>query len=411
MYQENDYSRALPVQPIYLLVAKLVLSLQGKLWYNTEIHYRQTIKFIKSYYTKIPCFGKSLGVLIVKKITKVITALLTAILFFSINMSAFADPSVDSVIGREFLDLAVTPCILPDKAFTPGQPYKVTAPNKDFVQALLNGQDLTTIISSLPYEWEVPILATKVFSCTCNLVGNKWSIVGIGARLNPEQIEFSSNQEEIAKLFQDNGIQNATQFNHFSLPGIHMDLLYLDTANGEYFIPLLQSHGDLYGLKNKHLYTRVQLVAAIGPVFKELWSQSPDLMGGPSDTSPKSIIFTVNQNTYTVSGQSITMDVSPFISNGRTFIPVRYLADALGANTAWDPVNQEVTITKGSTTMVMDIGSSTISINGVATQMDVAAVIEDGRTYLPVCYVAEAFGYSVYWDDATHTITLLPPSM
>jgi hypothetical protein len=49
------------------------------------------------------------------------------------------------------------------------------------------------------------------------------------------------------------------------------------------------------------------------------------------------IVFAVGQNSFTAYGRSIAMDASPFISNGRTFMPVAYLADALGADTVWQP--------------------------------------------------------------------------
>ena len=58
------------------------------------------------------------------------------------------------------------------------------------------------------------------------------------------------------------------------------------------------------------------------------------------------------------------MDASPFILNERALVPMRYLADALGAQTAWDAATQTVTITKGGTTIELAIGSPSIATNG-----------------------------------------------
>jgi hypothetical protein len=100
------------------------------------------------------------------------------------------------------------------------------------------------------------------------------------------------------------------------------------------------------------------------------------------------------------------MDGAPFVSNGRTLVPVRYLADALGAQTAWDAATQTITITSGSTTVELVIGSTTIATNGTVSQMDVAPVVENGRTYLPARYIAQAFGNTVSWDAATQTTNI-----
>ena len=100
------------------------------------------------------------------------------------------------------------------------------------------------------------------------------------------------------------------------------------------------------------------------------------------------------------------MDAAPYISEGRTLIPVLYLANALGAQTLWDANTQEVTITKDDIDIKLAISSNTLTVNGKTSQMDAAPVIRNGRTYLPVRYLAEALGYDISWDAATQTITL-----
>ena len=116
--------------------------------------------------------------------------------------------------------------------------------------------------------------------------------------------------------------------------------------------------------------------------------------------------FVVGNDVYTSGGQQFTMDAQPHISEGHALIPVRYLADALGAQTSWDANTQEITITKGNVDIELTIGSTTLTVNGKALLMDSAPVIKNGRTYLPVRYLAEALGYDISWDAATQTITL-----
>ncbi len=130
----------------------------------------------------------------------------------------------------------------------------------------------------------------------------------------------------------------------------------------------------------------------------------------PLTVGQNPISFTIGRNSYTAGGQSFAMDAPPFISNGRALVPVRYLADALGAQAGWDANTQKVTITGGNTIVVLTIGSANLTTNGRESQMDVAPVIVNGRAYLPVRYVAKAFGCNVSWDTGTQTTTVSPPS-
>jgi len=112
-------------------------------------------------------------------------------------------------------------------------------------------------------------------------------------------------------------------------------------------------------------------------------------------------VFVVGQASYTVDDQAKQMDAKTFIENSRTYVPVRYLGDALGAETGWDEGTRTVTVALDNTTVKLVIGSKTLSIDGQAKQMDVAPVIRDARTYLPARFVAEAFGYTVRWNPPT----------
>jgi hypothetical protein len=116
--------------------------------------------------------------------------------------------------------------------------------------------------------------------------------------------------------------------------------------------------------------------------------------------------FTIGQNFYTAGGQSVDMDAPPFIANGRILVPVRYLANALGARTDWDANTRTVAVSTSVYNIQIVIGSTALTVNGQAQAMDQAPVIKDGRTYLPARYVAEALGYDVSWDASSRTVTV-----
>lgn len=119
--------------------------------------------------------------------------------------------------------------------------------------------------------------------------------------------------------------------------------------------------------------------------------------------------FRIDSNIYLVNGVSKVMDAAPYIKGDRTYVPVRYLAYALGvaeSDVVWDEASQKVTLTKGDNVVEMTIGSTTITVNGEDQTMDVAPEITNDRTMLPARYVAEGFGCIVGWDPGTRTVLI-----
>jgi hypothetical protein len=132
------------------------------------------------------------------------------------------------------------------------------------------------------------------------------------------------------------------------------------------------------------------------------------------DQYPMTIKFTIGKTGYevTAGGQKQIMDAdaAPFLENDRTFVPVRYLALALGiseSNLNWLPDTQTVVLEQNGTTVTLGIGDNAIYINNQPRPMDVAPLIKPpGRTYLPARYVAEAFGYQVSWNGQEQTVII-----
>ena len=101
-------------------------------------------------------------------------------------------------------------------------------------------------------------------------------------------------------------------------------------------------------------------------------------------------------------------DAAPFIDeNSRTMVPLRAVAEALGLSVSWDGGKREAVFTDGTKTIRFPIGSSAaVTGDGGTVQMDTAAVIVNDRTYAPVRYLAEYFGFTVDWDGATKTVLI-----
>jgi N-acetylmuramoyl-L-alanine amidase len=83
-----------------------------------------------------------------------------------------------------------------------------------------------------------------------------------------------------------------------------------------------------------------------------------------------------------LNGQIMTFEVPPIIENDRTLVPLRAIFEAMGAVVNWDDATQTVTATKGGTTVVLPIGSTSPSVNFEPRSLDVAAKIVNNRTLL-----------------------------
>jgi hypothetical protein len=123
-------------------------------------------------------------------------------------------------------------------------------------------------------------------------------------------------------------------------------------------------------------------------------------------------VFSIGSSTYYVNGQAQTMDVAPYIENGRTMLPVRYVAEALGipdSNISYDQSAQTVTIIDvGSSNgaIKLAIGSNIMSVAGEQVTMDTAPEIQDGRVFLPIHWIAQGLGASISWDPNNQQVTI-----
>ncbi len=99
------------------------------------------------------------------------------------------------------------------------------------------------------------------------------------------------------------------------------------------------------------------------------------------------------------------MNVVPFISSDRTMVPLRFVSEALGANVNYNPANKMITITSGNININLTSGSNVMTVNNRSITMDTAATIANDRTFVPLAYVAEAFGMNRFYNDGLIVIS------
>ena len=136
------------------------------------------------------------------------------------------------------------------------------------------------------------------------------------------------------------------------------------------------------------------LLALVLVLGVALAPQAAEAYDGYSEYMPFGAPVTIHVN-----GNYLLCDVDPIIQNGRTLMPMRATAEAIGASVAWDNATRCVTVQKDDTLAYFFVGSNTYYVNDVAMTSDVPAQIMDGRTLLPLRDFAEALGVRVDWDQ------------
>ena len=96
----------------------------------------------------------------------------------------------------------------------------------------------------------------------------------------------------------------------------------------------------------------------------------------------------------------------PQVRNQRTMVPVRRLAELMGATVDYDTATRTITIRRAGDTFIMTLDSSSALRNGKPFQMDVAPYAENNRTYIPIRYIAEFFGQKVEWNGAQQHVVI-----
>ncbi|MBT9156911.1 MAG: hypothetical protein DDT37_01902 [Firmicutes bacterium] len=120
-------------------------------------------------------------------------------------------------------------------------------------------------------------------------------------------------------------------------------------------------------------------------------------------------VFTVGALSFVRAGVTTPIISAPTIVAGRTLLPLRYAALAVGVSAddiLWDATRRTVTLLRGDRVVQLRIGDKFMTINGVVVPLDVPAAISGGRTILPIRAVALALRARVDWNATARTITV-----
>src|SRR5580700_8032829 len=126
-------------------------------------------------------------------------------------------------------------------------------------------------------------------------------------------------------------------------------------------------------------------------------------------TSPAAF---AQQVSVTINGQPLYLNPGPIERVGRVFVPLRGIFERLGAGVVYS--SGTINATKGSTTISLQIGSTQATVNGQPQTLDVAPFIVGATTYVPLRFVAQSLGAQVGYDASTRVVAIdvaqpLPP--
>ncbi|TCP52402.1 glycosyl hydrolase family 18 (putative chitinase) [Tumebacillus sp. BK434] len=105
-------------------------------------------------------------------------------------------------------------------------------------------------------------------------------------------------------------------------------------------------------------------------------------------------------------GYNLPIDPKPILYKDRVMVPFRPLAEALGIKVEWEPKTSTVIADSNGKELRMQIGNKTAWVGGKAVQLDVAPFITEGRSLIPLRFFSEHAGAQVRWDDKSQTVLM-----
>lgn len=113
--------------------------------------------------------------------------------------------------------------------------------------------------------------------------------------------------------------------------------------------------------------------------------------------------------TLLIAGERVQPEVPPQVVNGRTLVPIRVIAEGLGADVQWDQATRTAIITRAQNRVELTLNHSTALLNGKQVKLDAPPLLQQERMLLPLRFVGEALGATVGWEERTRTVVVNEP--
>lgn len=142
---------------------------------------------------------------------------------------------------------------------------------------------------------------------------------------------------------------------------------------------------------------------ALAKVFSEkIWGEYRTVSKAPAATTVAVV----------VSGKELNTNFKPILKNGTTFVVLRDITDALGANLKWDNKTSTASIDFGGRNVAIPVGKKSITVNGTSTAIKIPAFTEKvngvSKTYVPLAVLADGLGFDVQYTPRLRTVFVNP---
>lgn len=120
--------------------------------------------------------------------------------------------------------------------------------------------------------------------------------------------------------------------------------------------------------------------------------------------------YSISGIAVVVNGERLYTDTDPVIRNNRTLVPVRGIFEKMGASVSWIPGQRKAEVNYKGKVISLKIDNSVVSIDGSDIRMDVAPIIYNNRTMIPLRFISESIGMNVRWAPETKIAFVSDPS-
>jgi carboxyl-terminal processing protease len=127
----------------------------------------------------------------------------------------------------------------------------------------------------------------------------------------------------------------------------------------------------------------------------------------PPEKEPLKITLALNKKEAQVGQKAVALDAIPYLRNGRTLVPLRFMAEAFGSQVSWDKSKQAVVIVSGAKRIVLSPGEPKALIDGKEVKLEAPAELVNGRSFVPLRFISESLGARVDFSSAKQEIYIV----
>lgn len=144
--------------------------------------------------------------------------------------------------------------------------------------------------------------------------------------------------------------------------------------------------------------------------FEIKTESDPEETGGAGQVTERTVMLTLNSQVATVNGEFMQLDVPAQLIKGYTMVPIRFVMEGLGAEVEYDQAQNTVTMSLLGRTIILWPSSTLAKVDNTVVTLATEPYIKDGRTMVPLRFVSECFGANVEYVNATQPMTITLPS-